>query len=64
MEFNLNIPLQEMEELEFKYGIKLHINQFSNGTCSFYEIDPWGNGWYCGSTIEEVKENFESRYGY
>ena len=63
MEFNLNIPLREMEELEFKYGIHLHVEQYG-GSCDYLEIDTWGDRLYLGSTIDEVKEVLKRRYGY
>lgn len=64
MGIELNIPLKEMEELEFKYGIHLHVDQCEDGSCDYCEINTWGDRCYCGSTIDEVKEVLKRRYGY
>lgn len=64
MEFELNIPLKEMEELEFKYGTHLHVEQRADGSCDYFEVDYWGDWWYCGSTIDKVREALKRSYGY
>ena len=64
MEFDLSIPLQEMEQLEFKYGIHLHVEQRADGSCDYFVVNFLGDWWYLGTTIEKVKEVLKQNYGY
>lgn len=61
----LNIPLEEMEKLESKYGINLHVDQFEdeNMPDAFFIIGK-DSFTYLGSTMENVEKELKRRYGY
>lgn len=62
----LEIPLQELEQLEFKYGVRLHVDQFEDETKpdAYFLMDKSGSFIYIGSTLSNVKEKLKSWYGY
>ena len=60
----LNVPLQEMEKLEAKYGINLHVDQFEDENIpdAYFVIGESKSFTYVGSTLDEVKERLKSWY--
>lgn len=69
--FYINIPLQQMEALESKYNIHLHIEQYGdlNIPDKYYQVlEPnifvAENYIFLGNTIEEVEQNLKKKYGY
>ena len=64
--FNMEVNIQAMEELEEKYGIALHVDQFEdkNKKDEFYLITPDKKYKYVGSTIREVKKTLKKMYGH
>lgn len=62
--FNIEVNIQAMEQLEEKYGIALHVDQFEGKKDEFYMITPDKKYKYVGSTIKEVKKTLKKIYGY
>lgn len=69
--FFTTVPLQQMEELERKYNIHLHIEQYGdlNIPDKYYQILKPNifvaeNYVFLGNTIEEVEQNLKKKYGY
>lgn len=62
--FDLNIPLQQMETLEEKYGIALHVDQYADKKDEYFMITKDKEYKYVGSTIKEVKKKLKKIYGY
>jgi len=65
------IPLEEMENLEKKYNIHLHIEQYGNLNIpdKYYQvIEPnifvSENYVFLGNTIEQVKKKLKKKFGY
>lgn len=63
MSFELEIPLQWMEEVEEKYNIKLYVDMYENTVMEFY-IDHGYNKEFIGNTFEQVEWELMDRYGY
>ena len=70
-DFFTTVPLQQMEELERKYNIHLHIEQYGdlNIPDKYYQILKPNifvaeNYVFLGNTIEEVGQNLKKKYGY
>ena len=62
----LSFPLEEMEKLEVKYGVNLHVDQFEdeNKPDAYFVIGESKSFTYVGSTLDEVKERLKTWYGY
>lgn len=60
-----DIPLREMEMLEKKYGIQLHVEQYEDVDTpdSYWQILPQGTSVYLGHTIDEVERVLGEIYG-
>lgn len=63
MKFDLKISLEEMEKLEQKYNIALHVDQYIDKKDEYYIVTSNGNE-YIGSTIKEVKKRLKKKYDY
>lgn len=70
-DFFTTVPLQQMEALERKYNIHLHIEQYGdlNIPDKYYQILKPNifvaeNYVFLGNTIEEVEQNLKKKYGY
>lgn len=60
--FELNIPLERMEDLETKYNVHLIVEQYRYEPDEYYVVDKKGKR-YAGSTLDEVEKSLEEWYG-
>ena len=61
---NFKINLKEMEELEEKYSISLHVDQFESKKDEYYVITPENESEYAGSNLKEVRKTLRKMFGY
>lgn len=62
--FDLKVSLEQMEQLEEKYNIALHVDQYMDKKDEYYMITADKEYKYVGSTIKEVKKKLKNLYGY
>lgn len=71
---DFDISLERMEQLEKKYGVELHVNQYEDKSkpdeyfiveteFSFPYLNERLTFEYLGSTLDEVERRLEEKYG-
>lgn len=57
------IPLEQMEKIEKKYNIHLHVIQYADACKKdeYFELKDDGSKTYLGSTLKEVESNLKNR---
>ena len=63
MNDEFQLPIFEMEELEYKYNIHLHLVMYDKNDYAFYLVNECGSE-HVGNTIDEVRREMFERYGY